>query len=100
MKLHNCHYFQQDGAPCHTAKLVKRWLEEQEIQLICPWPGSSPDLNPIENCWAVMKKKVSALKPTSYQDLVDKIKTVWCMEITPKYCTSNLWIPCQTGSMQ
>ena len=76
MKLHNCHYFQQDGAPCHIARMAKRWLGEQDIQPICPWSGSSPDLNPIENWWAVLKKKVSALKPTSHQDLVDKIKSV------------------------
>jgi transposase len=47
---------------------------------------NSPDLSPIENCWAVMKKKVSILKPTSREDLLEKIKRVWCSDISPEYC--------------
>ena len=38
-----------DGAPCHTAKSVKKWLEYSGVNVIGPWPESSPDLNPIEN---------------------------------------------------
>ena len=86
MGINNCTYFQQDGAPCHTSRLVKRWLADNNINLLGPWPGSSPDLNPIENCWAILKKKVSKLKPTSLEDLKTKIINVWCQEITPDYC--------------
>ena len=97
MQLHN---FQQDGAPCHTARVVKRLFEEQDIQLICPWPGSSPDLNPIENCWAVLTtKKVSALKPTSHQDLVIQLKECGAWK-SPLNTALNLWLQCQTESMQ
>ena len=38
-------YFLHDGAPCHTAKSVKKWLEDSGVNVIGPWPGSSPDLN-------------------------------------------------------
>ena len=48
--------------------------------------GSSPDLNPIEHCWTVVKKKVSDLRPTGEQDLIQKLKTVWAQEITEEYC--------------
>ena len=45
-----------DGAPCHTAKVVKGFLDNKNIPTI-KWPGNSPDLNPIENVWAYMKDK-------------------------------------------
>lgn len=84
----NCTYFQQDGAPAHTARSVRSWLNNEGIQLLTPWPGNSPDLNPIENCWAVVKKKVSQHNPTSLTDLQEKIKLVWCTEITREYCAA------------
>jgi hypothetical protein len=43
--------FQHDGAPCHKAKLITKWLEEQNIDILGPWTRNSPDLNPIENLW-------------------------------------------------
>ena len=50
------------------------------------WPSSSPDLNPIENYWVMLKQKVAKLNPTSYDDLVQKVKLVWTQEITTDYC--------------
>ena len=38
--------FQHDGAPCHRMTAVSRWLADQDIEVLGPWPGSSPDLNP------------------------------------------------------
>jgi len=26
------------------------------------WPVTSPDLNPIENCWEIMKKEIGELR--------------------------------------
>jgi transposase len=85
---HMCTIFQQDGAPCHTARVVKTWLRDNGYHMLENWPGSSPDLNPIENCWAVLKKKVALLKPSSRKDLEGKIHKVWNEEITPGYCES------------
>ena len=41
--------FQHDGAPCHKAKVITKWLGEQNIDILGQWPGNSPNLNPIEN---------------------------------------------------
>ena len=86
MGIQGCTVFQHDGAPCHRAATVTRWLEEQNVSLLGPWPGSSPDLNPIENMWTLIKKRVSEKNPTSETSLVDIIKSVWATEVTQTYC--------------
>lgn len=85
---HSCTTFQQDGAPAHTAVLVRRWLEENNVNVLAPWPGNSPDLNPIENCWAMVKKRVAELRPTSLTDLEAKVRQVWETEVTAEFCSS------------
>ena len=36
VEFHGSTIFQQDGAPCHMAKVVKNWLRGQDIQLLEP----------------------------------------------------------------
>ena len=78
--------FQHDGAPCHKAGTVTRWLAENNVGILGLWPGSSPDLNPIENLWVSMKKKVAQMNPTSEAALVAAIKKVWVRDMTEEYC--------------
>lgn len=49
--------FQHDNDPKHTANSVKEWLSGQEFDVI-EWPAQSPDLNPIENMWALLKLRL------------------------------------------
>lgn len=68
--------FQQDSASCHTSKRTIAWLKENEIKLL-PWPSNSPDLNPIENIWGIMKKRLQDVAPKDKNELVKSVKSVW-----------------------
>lgn len=69
--------FQHDGAPCHKAKVITKWLGEQNIEILGPWPGNSPDLNPIENLWSILKRRVDKQKPTNSDKLQALIMQEW-----------------------
>ena len=86
MSIQNSIYFQHDGAPAHRCAKVKSCFFSQPFQLLEGWPGNSADLNPIENLWAFLKKKIAEMKPTPHQSLVDAIRSVWATEITASYC--------------
>ena len=66
----------RDGAPAHRTKLVKKWLSEENIPTL-EWPDNSPDLNPIENAWNVMKNKVQETQPVNISKLTHVLKTLW-----------------------
>jgi len=68
--------FQQDGAPCHTAKKCMAWFAQNNVKLL-DWPGNSPDLNPIENLWARLKREVSAKRPGNKRELIEAILSSW-----------------------
>ncbi|CAJ0953436.1 unnamed protein product [Ranitomeya imitator] len=69
--------FQHDGAPCHKAKVITKWLMEQNIEILGPWPGNSPDLNPIENLWSIIKRRVDKQKPTNSGKIQALIMQEW-----------------------
>ncbi len=68
---------QQDGCGPHRAKYVASFLEAEGIEIL-QWPPQSPDLNPIENAWAILKRnrRRSSTYPTSKDALFDRLSEV------------------------
>jgi hypothetical protein len=87
MKKHKATFFLQDGAPCHTSKLVKNYLNESRDRFsIMDWQRNSPDLNAIENCWSYMKRRLKGnINITSLPKLQDAIKRMWELDMGLSY---------------
>jgi len=79
--------FQQDNAPSHASKYTKAFLDNNSISgdRIMEWPPSSPDLNCIENLWAILKLELyrDGKQYTSNNDLWNSIDRV-CRNISPE----------------
>ena len=65
MSIHGCTTFQHDSAPCHKAKSVMNWFHTKNVRML-KWAGNSPDLNPIENLWTLIKKKSFYVKSDNF----------------------------------
>ena len=71
-----------DSARPHRTKPIKEWMQSEGIESI-EWPGNSPDLNPIENLWAILKSKLRKQAIPSKRELIEKIIQTWFNSIDP-----------------
>lgn len=70
--------FMQDNAKIHTCRLVSQFLTEKSVQVLV-WPPQSPDLNPIENLWHILKQKRTKKfgTPRTRSELIDQTLEIW-----------------------
>lgn len=69
--------FLQDNAPSHKAKKTMELLDELVGERIIRHPAKSPDLNIIENLWAILDRKVKSAEITNIQTLKRFLRKEW-----------------------
>jgi hypothetical protein len=75
---HSRRSLQQDNATIHKSLYTSSWLKNNNVDCI-EWPSKSPDLNPIENLWFIMKMKVyrNNKQYEHLSDLKNAIEIAW-----------------------
>ena len=69
-------WFQQDNWTVHTAGTSRDWFHNHGVDLI-EWPAWSPDLNPIEELWNDLKRRVYGRHPQTMEQLEQFITEEW-----------------------
>src|SRR5262245_20627224 len=71
-------WFQEDNATPHRSKVSTAFKEKQSL-CVLPWPAQSPDLNPIENLCALVKRSISKQKERAQnlKELERCVKNAW-----------------------
>ncbi len=81
----------------HTAKGTKSWFNDHGVTVL-DWPTNSPDLNPVENVWGIVKRKMRDTKPNNADDLKAAIKATWA---SLHLSSVTGWLPpCHAALMQ
>lgn len=70
-------FFMQDSAPCHTSAAVVEWMRDCQVEFFDDWPENSPDLNPIENLWAIVKRKLRKYDTSTIPKLEAALHNMW-----------------------
>ena len=83
--------FMDDNAPIHRAKLVKEWKAFHHVNCL-NWPAYSPDLNPIENVWGLIKSRIHSrsIPPVTLAELDTAVRREW-NNLLPSYM-QNLYL--------
>ncbi|GFQ68223.1 transposable element Tc1 transposase [Trichonephila clavata] len=67
-------YFMHDRSPIHTSHVTSNWLINNGIQVLWDWPPKGPDMNPVENVFAEMERKLTNRAPRNREELWDLVR--------------------------
>jgi len=68
----------EDGAPVHRSAASRIWREDKNLEKL-DWPAQSPDLNPIENLWSLLKSNIQSRNPrvNSVEQMREAVQKEW-----------------------
>jgi transposase len=69
-------YLLQDNSPIHQSNEVSDWFDTKNIRRF-DFPAYSPDLNPMENLWAWLKRQLDQAFYTNVAELRDAVVKAW-----------------------
>lgn len=68
--------FMQDNASIHKAHATIELLNQMGLIRI-DWPANSPDLNPIENLWSMLKDRIGKHFPKTREEVITAVQQEW-----------------------
>ena len=77
--------FQHDLALWHNSKLVQTFMRENKIKVL-DWLGNSPELNPIENLWYILKNCLAKMNCVTKEQMIKNAIQVWSMTMMSRTC--------------
>ena len=66
----------QDNASIHKAHKTIALFRSLGLQLMT-WPANSPDLNPIENIWSLLKYRIGLHFPRTRDQVIAAVELEW-----------------------
>ena len=67
---------QQDNDSKNKSRLAQQFLSSEVPQVI-DWSSNSPDANPVENLWSIIKRRVEKQKTTTLEELNKFLHEGW-----------------------
>ena len=80
----------QDNASIHKAHLTIALFQQLGIELLI-WPANSPDLNPIENLWSLLKHRIGLHFPRTREQVEIAVQLEWS-----RLTTADITKACQS----
>jgi hypothetical protein len=65
-----------DTDPKHTRNVAKQFLDKEVPETI-DWPSNSPDINPTENLWSIIKRNVEKRRSSNIDELEEFLNQEW-----------------------
>ncbi|KAG1369133.1 hypothetical protein G6F61_012596 [Rhizopus arrhizus] len=65
----------------------QKYIQKQSYTVL-QWPAQSPDLNPIENMWSLLKRRLNDYEtaPKGMNELYERVTKVWYDLMKPEEC--------------